>query len=356
MAEQTEYIFEVPEQGINEVLTQEAALKFFDEKLAFFSRISSITAGALVAGGTNWGESRLGANATRELQTIRKQISEGENAALNAYISRARELRIVIGQGTIGQTVERLMANGDAPQARWTMYIFAKDWLAAQDRAQEAFAPIRAAAMGGPAFHSLLDVIAAEEARTAAMEAKTAIEADEARLNTFLREKTELFTSLEDVYRRKLVFEEPAISWEKVSVKKTTAWRWWLAIFATLIVGPIAVVLYDWANISRNVIALTSTSSGTISVAGVAAISIPALLYAWLLKNVSRVFLQNLSLADDADHRRTLAITYLGLAENPKLAVMDSERALILNALFRPIPSSVGEEGPPMGLLDLVRN
>jgi len=89
--------------------------------------------------------------------------------------------------------------------------------------------------------------------------------------------------------------------------------------------------------------------------AGVAAVTIPALLYAWLLKNVGRVFIQNLSLADDAAHRRALVLTYLGLAENPKLEIKDQERALILNALFRPVPPHTGDDGPPSGLLELIK-
>jgi hypothetical protein len=84
-------------------------------------------------------------------------------------------------------------------------------------------------------------------------------------------------------------------------------------------------------------------------------ITIPALFYAWFLKNVSRMFVQNLTLADDAAHRRALAITYLGLAENPKLSISEQDRALILNALFRPILGQSSDEGPPAGLLELIK-
>jgi hypothetical protein len=67
------------------------------------------------------------------------------------------------------------------------------------------------------------------------------------------------------------------------------------------------------------------------------------------------MFIHHLNGADDAAHRRALCITYLGLAENPKLRIADQDRALILNALFRPIPSQGLEEGPPSGLLDLIK-
>jgi hypothetical protein len=96
--------------------------------------------------------------------------------------------------------------------------------------------------------------------------------------------------------------------------------------------------------------------NGNMSLGGIAAITIPAIFYAWLLKNLSRLFIQSHNLADDAAHRRALAMTYLGLADNQHLSVSEQERALILNALFRPIPQHGVDEGPPSGLLDLIRS
>ena len=354
MPEDQKYTFEIPEQGINETYIKEDAIKFFSEELAFYSRINSVTGGDLIANNRNYGDLRLAATAPRAIQGLRDDISKDSAATLKDYLEKARALRIVVGQGAIGKTVEKLLATGGNTEARWTMYIFSKAWLGNQ--ADEVIAPIRAAVVGNPVFQGFMDVFAAEDAKKHALDARSKIEASKVELADFIREKTELFSSLEDVYRRKLVFDEPAISWGKISASKTGAWRRWLAFFALLIIVPIGLVVFDWNEISSKIVALTSTTTGTISLAGIATISITALLYAWLLKNVSRVFLQNLALADDAAHRRALAITYLGLAENPKLKVDDSERALILNALFRPIPTSVGEEGPPMGLLDLIRH
>jgi hypothetical protein len=159
---------------------------------------------------------------------------------------------------------------------------------------------------------------------------------------------------LEELYRKKLVIEEPANSWRRVARVKRSAWQIWLLIFAGLVIGPIVAVIYFWDSFASAISHLTTTGT-TISFAGVAAVSLPALLYAWLLKNVSRVFIQTLNLADDAAHRRALAVTYLGLAENPKIELLEAERAIVLNALFRPIPTQPGDEGPPAGLIDLIR-
>lgn len=59
----------------------------------------------------------------------------------------------------------------------------------------------------------------------------------------------------------------------------------------------------------------------------------------------------NLNLADDAAHRKSLALTYMGLLQDEKHPASDQDRAIILNALFRPIPPQTNDEGPPAGLI-----
>ena len=113
--------------------------------------------------------------------------------------------------------------------------------------------------------------------------------------------------------------------------------------------------MYNWDSVSIAVSKISGASNGGFSIAGLAVITVPALLYAWLLKNISRVFIQNLNLADDADHRRSLALTYMGLLQDEKRPATDQDRAIILNALFRPIPPQTADEGPPSGLMDLIK-
>ena len=92
-----------------------------------------------------------------------------------------------------------------------------------------------------------------------------------------------------------------------------------------------------------------------ISVASLVVFTVPVLAYGWLLKHVSRIFAQNLLIASDAEHRRVMAITFLGLAKRKSVGIAEQDRALILNALFRPAPTSPQEEGPPLGLLEFIK-
>lgn len=49
-----------------------------------------------------------------------------------------------------------------------------------------------------------------------------------------------------------------------------------------------------------------------------------------------------------------MTMTFLGLAKDHKSSVTDAERAIILNALFRPAPPNANDEGPPTGLQDIL--
>jgi hypothetical protein len=46
----------------------------------------------------------------------------------------------------------------------------------------------------------------------------------------------------------------------------------------------------------------------------------------------------------------------MGLLQDEKHPASDQDHAIILNALFRPIPPQTADEGPPSGVIDLIRN
>ena len=210
-------------------------------------------------------------------------------------------------------------------------------------------------AFANPANFGFDDLVNASQASKASQEARDASRASADNLEEFIAEKKSLFSSLEYLYRRQLTLQEPAVSWEKIAQSKTRVWGSWLFIFALMVIAPILAALISWEQVSTAVSKVTSAPSGGFSISGVAVITVPALFYAWLLKNISRVFIQNLNLADDAAHRKSLALTYMGLLQDEKHPTSDQERAIILNALFRPIPPQTNDEGPPAGLIDLIQ-
>jgi hypothetical protein len=346
----------VPAQGIDQTLSIESSTAFFDSEISFYNRLSSITDTNFSFANTGLGNVVLARNAINNLNDIKKNFSTSSLSTVENYMHEAQAMRILIGQGIIGKRVDDLLKAGSHAEAKWIAYMTSPAWLSADSaKASEIFTAIRASLTANPAFYGSTNIISAEQAlenssRALDASSKTANEIEEYR-----KEKTSLFSQLEDLYRQKLVLDEPALLWFNIADSKTRSWRIWLFIFACLIISPILIGLINRDAVLEIFKTLTVTASGAISVAGLAVITVPALFYAWLLKNVSRVFIQNLNLADDAAHRRALALTYLGLAENPKLSVAEQDRALILNALFRPVPPQTGDEGPPVGLLDLIR-
>jgi len=343
---------DIPEQGISERLSLKDVQNFFANEVAFHQRIAAIMTQNLQFGQYGIGGQAAMLNSTVSLcQAIRDSISSTLQNNLDDYIKWAKSLELIVGQGKIGERIVALLASGRNAEAQWLFVLFNNR----DDKNNSLIAPLRAVALGSPAVLAFSDLISAETARHNSELALTNSAEEQKRLGAFISDKTALIDQLVELYRKKLVIEEPANSWERVAASKRRAWRLWLLIFAGLVTAPIGAVVYFWEPFSSTVTHLTTSATGTISLAGVAAISVPALLYAWLLKNVSRIFIQTLNLADDAAHRRALAVTYLGLVANPKIELLDAERAIVLNALFRPVPPHSGDEGPPAGLIDLIR-
>jgi hypothetical protein len=345
----------IPSQGVSLGTTDtETVLKFLNTEINYYNRLG-FSGSSVTLANTNYGNVNITSRAVAELSNIITEVRDGKTAALDSYIANANDRLILVGASPVGKRVEQLKES--SPNGALILAsIFSWNWLDTnQGTARDILATFRAIAFANPAnlgFDNLLDAAqTAKQSREAWEASKKEIES----LGKFIDEKTQLFENLESLYRKQLTIQEPAISWQKIAAQKTTVWRVWLALFALLVVLPIFVAIFNWETVSIAVGKVTASANGGFSIAGLAVVSIPALFYAWLLKNISRVFIQNLNLADDADHRRSLALTYMGLLQDDKRPASDADRAIILNALFRPIPPHTNDEGPPAGLIDLIK-
>lgn len=74
------------------------------------------------------------------------------------------------------------------------------------------------------------------------------------------------------------------------------------------------------------------------------------------MRHISRMFVENINDHRDASLRATMTETYLALANMPVPQVSDTERAIILQALFRPSSAQTSDEGVPHPLVDLIAN
>jgi hypothetical protein len=349
-----EFSMNVPAQGIVRDFTQDEAIKFIKAEQDWYTKHQSLSSEAVVLNNRNFGDPNLYRTAISKLREVAVSVERGDEHAFASYSDTAQNLGCVIGQGFVGRNVDRLTAASDPVSAKWLLLIHSRAWIENASLNNE-LAPLRALASGSPSAQEGIDLVTASEAMQRASEAQKTSQAASQELSSFIVEKSNLLSELEDRYRKKLLLEGPANLWSNVVSTKRRGWILWLLIFTTLVLAPLAFFAFNWDFIVKVISQASTTSSGAISLSGIAAITVPALFYAWLLKNVSRIFLSNLALADDAAHRRALAVTYLGLAENPKISISPEERAIILNALFRPVPPHSGDEGPPAGLIDLVK-
>jgi hypothetical protein len=353
MTDENDWLIDIPTQGIK-VRGKQDILKFFSDEIVFFKNLgpSQFSVEFL---GNNYGAVTL--DAIQELTKITDEMKKDKVAALRQYIEDASAYAVLVGASPMGKRIA-MMKSRDANAALLTASILAPKWLAINSGASLAGQIIvlfRALAFANPANFGFDNLISASQATRASEEARDASRASAQKLEEFIAEKTALFGKLEDFYRKQLTLQEPAVSWEEIARRKTRVWGTWLFVFALMVIAPIVAALISWEQVSNAVTKVTSAPSGGFSISGLAVITVPALFYAWLLKNISRVFIQNLNLADDAAHRRSLALTYMGLLQDEKHPASDQDRAIILNALFRPIPPQTNDEGPPAGLIDLIQ-
>lgn len=173
-------------------------------------------------------------------------------------------------------------------------------------------------------------------------------------LTDFQEQKIAELDQIRDLYHSKMQTEAAAVYWRN----KARAHRWiaWpsLLVFVAMVATPMATGWLHFDALKAFLIEITAATADKFSLTPVVALSIPVVGYGWLLRHVSRLFVQNLTLADDASYRRVMSMTFLGLAKDPASGISDAERGIILNALFRPAPPNAGDEGPPTGLLDLI--
>lgn len=125
------------------------------------------------------------------------------------------------------------------------------------------------------------------------------------------------------------------------------------AIFCAAVLAAIVVPLKNWSVISKEIMALEPLFQGHI-LGAITLLLIPVLGVAWILRLLSRFTIQNMILADDAQMRKVMAQTYVKLV-SAKAIEDPQDRAIILTALFRPLPGAQGEDISPPSITDVLK-
>ncbi|WP_417464976.1 hypothetical protein [Kordiimonas sp.] len=80
----------------------------------------------------------------------------------------------------------------------------------------------------------------------------------------------------------------------------------------------------------------------------------PLFLFIWHLRTLHASAKMHRLYAEDAQMRSTMIAVYLALMKQESNAVKKEDRALLLNAILRPLEGGQKDDGPPPGLLELL--
>ncbi len=157
-------------------------------------------------------------------------------------------------------------------------------------------------------------------------------------------------------YEEKARLHLPTEYWAQKGTRHFSVAILAFVVFVCAILGTGYLALEHFSPLWDHLKELQTNSAGAlISVTGLAVVTIPAVAFFWILKHISRVFVENLAQSNDAGQRRVMMQTYLALVGDPTAKVSDQERLLVLNALFRPSVSHGSDDAPPSNLLDILK-
>lgn len=360
-----EYVLECPEQGLTrQVLTRHELLRWLGRERTFWEPFGATTESTPQYSGQPVDLTHLYNEHLRSIAPLPDGISLEK---LREFLAAAGTYRVLIGQSRLGRSVGRL-AKSDIVSAHFVATALSKKLVRIEDPGVRTQTDrYRAFMLTAPAWLSAEDLVDLQNSKDLAdsisLEAQERLQSLEeesaarlTELRGFQHDMETRLKSLHDLYHKQIQTEAAAKYWEDKSNRSAfIGWFSFLA-FGALVALPLYLGWSHFSEIESWLVKLTAATADKFSLTPIVAISIPFLAYGWILRHLSRVFIQNLALADDASYRRLMTMTFLGLNKDPNSGVTEAERAIILNALFRPAPPNSTDDGPPNGLLDLIKS
>ncbi|MDX0218760.1 hypothetical protein GOC40_12225 [Sinorhizobium meliloti] len=361
-----EYIVECRSQGISKSkMTRDELNQWFDEEISFWNTLPGIDENVILYH-KNLGPPNIVQAYRNMLTTARAAIVKDNDGPLRDFLAKANDLKAIIAHGGIGEQLRRLFDSKEKVAGQRLAIVMSSGVLNIHEDVERELSTLSVVLRFNPFILSTSDTVSAkaamtrsiateEKMRRARKEFETSIAKVTSMFNDFAKEKSEELDELHTQYENHLLLQGPSRHWKRVA---DTSWRYAAGAFIAFIVmlaAPTAVIAANWGAVSSYLDHVVEVSKGGISLAAIAVFTVPVLAYGWLLKHVSRVFTQNLVVNSDAEHRRVMAVTFLGLAKRKSVGMSEQDRALILNALFRPSPNNPHDDGPPSGLLDLFK-
>ncbi|MFF8800244.1 MULTISPECIES: DUF6161 domain-containing protein [unclassified Methylobacterium] len=143
--------------------------------------------------------------------------------------------------------------------------------------------------------------------------------------------------------------------WHSKTAKHRKFYGAGLAIIILTVISMLAIIFYNLENIQR-FISTFQKPDKELPYGVIVLLIIPVLSIAWILKMINKFATNNLILAEDSEQREAMIDTYFRLVGNPDAKMEPSDRILVLNAIFRPLPGQQSDDLNPPNLVDVVNS
>ena len=190
------------------------------------------------------------------------------------------------------------------------------------------------------------------------------IESDLDKFRSSVDQPAEQLETFKEAIIERLKLQEARKLWvgNAVAAKKAYRISWVILIFLLVLVPAFAIlqssaIFTFFRAIGQAVLVdLPENASETAiliaAVSRLVLVTLPVVMYVWLIRIVVRFNMRSLLLMDDANQRNTMLETYLHLVEQD--ADVKADRPLILEALFRRTPGHGPETIEPPNLTDIM--
>lgn len=159
----------------------------------------------------------------------------------------------------------------------------------------------------------------------------------------------------EKLVRERLALEAPTSFWTAKAQSHRNVAIFFGIVFLAATVGGVYWITHfgvDLVSDADKRIVGSRENPGLLALVPLAFITLPTLAFAWILRHISRIVVQNLALQADAQLRSTIANTYTALTSQNQST--PAELAIALNALFRPIDGAGHAEIAPPNIRDIL--
>lgn len=349
--EGTVYLFECGVQGIQQLELTVSEIRAFVQKEQNAAQRTAAHAVERVPG-INANPPNLTNCYNDYWSNIYNQPDASLPQAFAKAIKDATDLRVLLSDSPI----HKRLFGSNAPSASLARYVFSSGTFGRYGdtgfRDQiEALNTLFSVFPGTSGYNDLQRISAAAE-----RVARAETQAEKAREESvrFQLEGEARLLRIQEIFTAEASTQQPSRYWNKVKEDTAFAARLWLAAFAAAIAVPLVFLVISWDHITAILATLSSGTQG-LGLASAIVVAAPFIAYGWFLKHLSRGYIQNYQISADAGYRSVLSTTFVGLAKEVNLNIGDAERAILLNALSRPVPPHQGDDGPPAGILEFLK-